>query len=84
EPGIFDPIITAITSPYDPWMVAADFRSYVGAQERVDAAYQDQERWTRMSIINSASSGKFSTDRTIREYNEDIWRLQPVPAVTAR
>ncbi|MRR38485.1 glycogen phosphorylase, partial [bacterium] len=83
EPGIFDPVITAITSPHDPWMVAADFRSYVDAQKEVDAAYRDQERWTRMSIINSAASGKFSTDRTIEEYNEDIWRLQPVRSVTA-
>ncbi|ABB32985.1 glycogen/starch/alpha-glucan phosphorylase [Geobacter metallireducens RCH3] len=84
EPGIFDPIIGAITSPHDPWMVAADFRSYVNAQQRVAAAYRDREQWARMSIINSASSGKFSTDRTIREYNDGIWGLQPVPVLAAR
>jgi starch phosphorylase len=81
EQGIFDPIINAITSPADPWLLAADFRSFVSTQQQVAEAYRDRERWTRMSIINSAFSGKFSTDRTIREYNEDIWRLSPVAAL---
>jgi starch phosphorylase len=57
-------------------MVAADFRSFVDTQKRVAAAYQDRERWTRMSIMNTACSGKFSTDRTISDYNEEIWRLK--------
>ncbi|WP_129126200.1 glycogen/starch/alpha-glucan phosphorylase [Geomonas oryzae] len=78
EKGIFDPIIAAIMSPRDPWMVAADFRSYVKAQRNAADRYRDREAWTRMSIINSARSGKFSTDRTISEYNEGIWRLRPV------
>jgi starch phosphorylase len=78
EKGIFAPIIETITSPHDPWVVAADFRSFVDAQDRVAATYRDRERWTRMSIINSACSGKFSTDRTIREYNDEIWRLSPL------
>jgi starch phosphorylase len=81
EPGIFDAVINTITSPADPWLTAADFSSYVEAQKRVALAYQDQEQWTRMSIINSARSGKFSTDRTIRDYNEDIWQLEQVLAV---
>lgn len=80
EPGIFEPIIHAIRSPHDPWLVAADFRSYVEAQRAAAAAYRDVERWTRMSIINSATSGKFSTDRTISEYADDIWKLSPVAA----
>jgi starch phosphorylase len=79
ESGLFDPIINAICSPHDPWMVAADFRSFIYAQRRVAEAYQDRERWTRMSIINTACSGKFSTDRTISDYNEEIWRLKPMP-----
>ena len=79
EAGIFDPIINAICSPHDPWMVAADFRSFVDAQRSVAAAYHDCERWTRMSIINTACSGKFSTDRTISDYNGDIWRLKAMP-----
>ncbi len=82
EAGLFDPIINAICSPHDPWMVAADFRSFVDAQQRVAAAYQDRERWTRMSILNTACSGKFSTDRTISDYNEDIWHLKAMPIGT--
>ena len=70
-------MIASIKSPHDPWMTIADFRSYVDAQERVEDAYRDQEHWTRMSIINCANSGKFSTDRTINEYNQDIWKLTP-------
>ena len=78
EPGIFDPIIDSILSPQDPWMTAADFASLVAAQRSAAAAYRDREHWTRMSILNSAASGRFSSDRTIREYNADIWRLEPV------
>ena len=76
EPGIFDPILGALLSPHDPWMVLADFTSYVEAQSRVDAAWQDTASWTRMSILNTASSGFFSTDRTMAEYNADIWKLK--------
>ena len=79
EPGIFDDLINSIKSAHDPWMTIADFRSYVDAQKRVEEAYRDRDRWTRMSIINCANSGKFSTDRTISEYNRDIWKLQPQP-----
>jgi starch phosphorylase len=71
-------VIAAIRSPHDPWLVAADFRSYVAAQERAAAAYRDSERWTRMSILNTAMSGKFSTDRTMEDYNRDIWKLSSV------
>lgn len=78
EPGIFDDVINAIRSPNDPWMTAADFRSYVDAQQRVNDAFRDAKGWTRMSIMNTASSGRFSTDRTMREYNEDIWQLEPI------
>ncbi len=80
EAGIFDPIIQAIRSPYDPWLVAADFASYVAAQKRVAQAYQDQQHWVRMSILNTAAGGKFSTDRTMQDYNEQIWNLPQVPA----
>jgi glycogen phosphorylase len=78
ESAIFDPIIAAINNPHDPWMVAADFRSFIDAQRRVAAAYRDREHWTRMSIVNTARSGKFSTDRTISEYNSDIWHLKQI------
>lgn len=80
EPGLFDDIIGSLKSPHDPWLTIADFRSFVDAQERVSQAYLDRDNWVRMSIINTASSGKFSTDRTISEYAEDIWKLTPVSA----
>ena len=83
DAGLFDPIINAICSAYDPWMVAADFRSFIDAQQRVAIAYQDRARWTRMSIMNTACSGKFSTDRTISNYNEEIWHLKAMPVGNA-
>jgi starch phosphorylase len=81
EPGIFDDIIQSIYSPGDPWLTAADFRSYVQAQCEVATAYQDTERWTRMSILNTAASGKFSSDRTILDYNREIWHLPQIKAI---
>jgi len=82
EPNIFDEIIHSIKSPQDPWMTIADFRSYIDTQKRVEEAYRDKELWTRMSIINCANSGKFSTDRTISEYNNEIWKLKPQPIIS--
>ncbi len=78
EPGIFDSIIQSIKEPADMWMTAADFRSFVDAQDVAGKAYLDKDRWTRMSILNSARSGRFSTDRTMRDYNNDIWHLDPI------
>ncbi|MDD2659454.1 MAG: glycogen/starch/alpha-glucan phosphorylase [Methylococcales bacterium] len=84
EPGIFDDLIQSIKSRHDPWMTIADFRSFVDAQKRVEDAYRDKDKWTRMSILNCANSGKFSTDRTISEYNRDIWKLEPQVAGLSR
>jgi starch phosphorylase len=78
EPNIFDDVLASIKSPYDPWMTISDFRSFIGAQKRVEIAYQNKEHWTKMSIINCANSGQFSTDRTITEYNDELWKLTPV------
>ena len=78
EPGLFDPILQAIRSPQDPWMTAADFPPYIQAQAAAAAAYRDPEHWTRMAILNTAHSGRFSSDRTIGEYNRDIWKLPAV------
>ncbi len=80
EAGIFDGIIQAIYSPQDPWLVAADFADYRRQQEQAARAFQDQQHWTEMSILNTAASGKFSTDRTMLEYNAEIWKLAQVPA----
>jgi len=83
EPGIFDDIISSMKSPHDPWVTIADFRSFVDAQKRVEEAYQDKDRWTKMSIINCANSGKFSSDRTISEYNNELWKLELVKVADA-
>ena len=57
------------------WLTAYDFDSYFSAQRQVDSTYKDQTLWTKMSILNTASSGMFSSDRTIGEYRDDIWKL---------
>jgi starch phosphorylase len=62
----------------DDFMLLADFQSYIDCQSRVSAAYKDSNQWTRMSILNTARMGKFSSDRAIREYCEDIWKIKPV------
>ncbi|WP_075185974.1 glycogen/starch/alpha-glucan phosphorylase [Teredinibacter haidensis] len=75
EPGIFEPIIQSIRNPMDPWMVAADFRSYVDSQKLAAEVYKDQDRWLKSSILNTSASGYFSSDRTIQDYARDIWKL---------
>ncbi|MEM9760400.1 MAG: glycogen/starch/alpha-glucan phosphorylase, partial [Pseudomonadota bacterium] len=75
NPGIFQPLVDAMLHPQDPWMTAADFDSFVAAQEEAAAAFADRERWLRSSILNTAGAGRFSSDRTIREYARDIWQL---------
>ncbi|MDJ0917334.1 MAG: glycogen/starch/alpha-glucan phosphorylase [Woeseiaceae bacterium] len=78
EPGCLDSVIQSIREPADQWMTAADFRSFIDAQARADAAFKDTEAWTRMSILNAAMSGRFSTDRTMQDYNDDIWNLEAI------
>ncbi len=74
---LFEPIVSRLLDR-DDYMLMADFPSYVEAQRKVSAAYRDRARWTRMSILNSARSGKFSSDRSIHEYCQDIWKVAPV------
>jgi starch phosphorylase len=78
EPGTFEAVVRSIRDPHDPWLTAADFRGYLDAQQQAEKAFRDPARWTRMSILNTACSGRFSTDRTMHEYNREIWRLEPV------
>jgi starch phosphorylase len=78
NPGLFQPIVDSIMSG-DRYCILADYSSYIECQEKVSQAYRDQERWTRMSILNVARSGKFSSDRAISEYASNIWYLSAVP-----
>ena len=78
DPGIFNLLTSGLRSGYDPWMTIADFRSYIDVQKDVNEAYKDQDNWNRMSILNTASSGWFSSDRTIQEYADEIWKVRPV------
>ena len=75
----FSPLIESITGSRDWYLLANDFESYLDAQERVDQEWRDKASWTRKSILSTAGSGKFSSDRTIHEYAEDIWGVEPLP-----
>jgi starch phosphorylase len=75
---LFKPLVDSLLF-HDTFMLFADFGAYVDAQSKVDEAYRDPERWTRMSILNVARIGKFSSDRAIREYCRDIWNVKAVP-----
>jgi starch phosphorylase len=77
EPGIFDPIRKILLEKGDYYMHIADLPSYIKAQEKVEKAYRDQKSWSKMAILNIANSGKFSSDRTIREYAREIWKVTP-------
>jgi glycogen phosphorylase len=74
---LFRPLVDNLLGS-DPYLALADFDSYSACQEQVGAAYRDVPRWTRMSILNTARSGKFSSDRTIHEYCHDLWKVEPV------
>ncbi|NEQ96623.1 MAG: glycogen/starch/alpha-glucan phosphorylase [Cyanothece sp. SIO2G6] len=74
---LFDPILDSLLNS-DPYFLLADYQSYIDCQDRVAAAYRDQDQWTRMSILNSARMGKFSSDRSIQDYCDGIWKVNPM------
>jgi glycogen phosphorylase len=78
EPGRYKPIFDTLLNKGDYYMLLADYEGYVACQEAVGRLYQDQEEWSRRAILNVARIGKFSSDRTIREYAEKIWKIAPV------
>ena len=79
EPGILQPIRDALLTHGDHYMHLADLKSYSEAHQRVSRLYADRHGWANKAILNVASSGKFSADRTITEYAEEIWQTAPCP-----
>ena len=77
DKSLFEPLVTSLLTN-DEYMLLADYQGYVDCQDRVSTVFSDPERWTRMSILNVARIGKFSSDRAIRDYCADIWKTWPV------
>jgi starch phosphorylase len=78
QPDLFRPLVDSLLYQGDNYLLLADYESYITCQDRVATTFRDKELWTRMSILNTASMGKFSSDRTIQEYADDIWGVKPV------
>ena len=81
EPSLFSPIVESLLNQGDYYMLLADYRAYVTAQEAVGKLFLDKQEWARKSILNTARMGKFSSDRSVKEYADNIWGLKPLPAV---
>lgn len=79
DPGLFKPIVHSLLDKGDYYLVLADFEDYALTQETIAKVYKDQHQWTRMSILNTANMGKFSSDRAVHEYARDIWGATPLP-----
>jgi starch phosphorylase len=79
EPGVFEPLRETLLTKGDHYMHLADLTSYIQAQERLGDLYAHPQEWARKAILNIASSGKFSSDRTISQYASEIWGVEPCP-----
>ena len=75
---LYDALLNGFGGRADEYFVLEDYADYARAQWDIDRAYRDQTKWAKMAIINVAKSGKFSSDRTIRQYAEEIWDLKPL------
>jgi starch phosphorylase len=73
--GLFRPLVENLLN-HDPFLLLADYQSYVDCQDRISSSYRDRERWVRMSVLNVARMGKFSSDRSIREYCDKVWNIK--------
>eukprot|EP01025_Chloroclados_australasicus_P047355 TRINITY_DN52908_c0_g1_i1.p3 TRINITY_DN52908_c0_g1~~TRINITY_DN52908_c0_g1_i1.p3 ORF type:complete len:153 (-),score=25.12 TRINITY_DN52908_c0_g1_i1:223-681(-) len=82
----FMPLVNSIEGKAggDFYLVANDFMDYIQTQDKVDEAYKDQKRWNKMSILSTAGSGFFSSDRTVQDYNDKIWHTEPCPVPLQR
>ena len=83
DANLFMPLVDELLN-HDQYMLLADYQSYIDAQDKVSETWRDQELWTRMSILNVARMGKFSSDRAIQDYCQDIWKVQPVPVTPTK
>ena len=81
--ALFRPLVASLLDR-DEYMLLADYQSYVDCQRQVSEAYRNSAGWTRMSILNSARMGRFSSDRSIREYCRDVWNVNPIPIGKSR
>jgi glycogen phosphorylase len=79
EPGVFEPLRDTLLTNGDHYMHLADLKSYLDADQRLCQLYANPDEWARKSILNVANSGTFSSDRTISQYSEDIWKAGPCP-----
>jgi starch phosphorylase len=77
DPNLFRPLVDNLIYS-DPFLVLADYQAYIDCQEQVSALWRDRDAWTRKSILNVARMGKFSSDRSIREYCEHVWKVKPI------
>ena len=78
EPDLFSPIIRSLLEEGDYYLLLADYRSYIDAQEKVSTLYENRQEWAMRSILNTANMGKFSSDRSIKEYAQSIWQVEPL------
>jgi starch phosphorylase len=77
DSNLFKPLLDSLRY-HDPYLLFADYQSYIACQDHIGQVFLDQDRWTRMSILNTARMGQFSSDRAVREYCEEIWNAKPV------